>query len=99
MTAIIVSAIHFVNWSISTQTTCSRFESIEGRPLDTDRAIVYTYRSTIEREYQRSMENAQRALTLMANRCPQTTNFPASIATIAISFNLLLSRIAISHAL
>lgn len=26
MTAIIVSAIHFVNWSISTQTTCSRSE-------------------------------------------------------------------------
>lgn len=28
-TAIIVSAIHFVNWSISTRATCSRFKSIE----------------------------------------------------------------------
>lgn len=48
MTAIIVSAIHFVNWSISTQTTCSRSESI-GKHLDTDRAIVYTYHTAIER--------------------------------------------------
>lgn len=48
MTAIIVPAIYFVNWSISTQTTCSRSESIR-KPLATDRAIVYTYRSAIER--------------------------------------------------
>lgn len=46
------------------------------------------------REYRRAMENAQRDLTLMANRCPQTANFPASAAATAISFDLLLPRVA-----
>jgi len=45
-----------------------------------------------EREYRRAMENTQRDLTLMANCCPQTTNFPAIVTTFRWIFILAISH-------
>lgn len=76
-TAIIVSAIHFVNWSISTRATCSRFKSIEKHWTRIEPLFIRIAALSNKREYRRVVESAQRDLTLMASHWPQTTNFPA----------------------
>lgn len=63
-TAIIVSAIHFVNWSIFTRATCSRFKSIEKHWTRIEPLFIRIAALSNEREYRRGAWKVPKEISL-----------------------------------